>query len=317
MNYTTSELALNLPNVPFLMDLTQLYQQFCQLSDQRCRRGVRYPLAKVLLLALLGKLAGHNKFEQIADWTAAHRVELGQWLDLIRPTAPHACTFSRVLGEGLICEQLEQLVSQHFQAQLASQIPQRGSLTLSIDGKTLRGTIKTGNTQGVHLMAAYLPKQGVVLAQVAVGTKTNEITAAPRLLSSLDLRGIVVSGDAMQAQKGLSVQIVAAGGDYLWLVKANQKGLLGEISQLFEPLEWGAGFGPVALEFASFVEYSTGHGRVEKRTITVSSELAGYSYWPHLAQVFKLEREWLELATDQVKSEVRYGITSLPSLVAK
>lgn len=59
-----------------------------------------------------------------------------------------------------------------------------------------------------------------------------------------------------------------------------------------------------------------GYGRVEKRPIWVSSELAGYSYWPHLAQVFKLEREWLELATDELKREVRYGLSSLPREVA-
>ena len=165
-------------------------------------------------------------------------------------------------------------------------------------------------------MAAYLPKQGVVLAQIEVGAKTNEITAAPKLLKMVNLSGIVVTGDAMQAQKELSVQIVRDGGDYLWLVKANQAGLLGEIEQLFEPLEWGPGFSEPPLQREQQQTYDQGHGRVEKRTIWVSSELAEYSYWPHLSQVFKLEREWLELATDQEKREVRYGISSLSRDVA-
>ena len=165
-------------------------------------------------------------------------------------------------------------------------------------------------------MAAYVPSQGLVLVQLAVGSKTNEISAAPKLVKLIDLRGTVVTGDAMQAQRNLSVQVVGQGGDFLWLVKANQKGLLGEIAQLFEPLEWGKGFSPPPLAVQTYTQYSHGHARSEKRTIWVSSELCGYSYWPHLAQVFKLEREWLEWGGDDIKSEVRYGITSLPASVA-
>ncbi len=231
---------------------------------------------------------------------------------------PHPATLSRVLGDKVECRELEQIISDYFKRQLSGpgQLAARGTITMSIDGKTLRGTIPAGATQGVHLMAAYLPGQGIVVAQVEVGAKTNEITAAPRLLKMVDLRGVVVTGDAMQAQKALSVQVVADGGDYLWLVKANQQDLLGEIQQLFEPLEWGAGFSSPPLQIESHVEYSYDHGRGEKRSIEVSSELAGYSYWPHLAQVFKLEREWWAGGSDEIKREVRYGITSLQREVA-
>jgi hypothetical protein len=120
----------------------------------------------------------------------------------------------------------------------------------------------------------------------------------------------------MQAQRELSVQVVGDGGDFLWLLKANQKGLLGEIEQLFEPLVWGKGFNEPPLAITTYTQYSHGHARSEKRTIWASSELCGYSYWPHLAQVFKLEREWLVWGSDDIKSEVRYGITSLPQAVA-
>jgi predicted transposase YbfD/YdcC len=132
------------------------------------------------------------------------------------------------------------------------------------------------------------------------------------------LRGIVVTGDAMQAQKELSVQVVTDGGDYLWLVKANQAGLLGEIARLFEPIEWGSGLSEPELEIQSHLTYDHAHARTEKRTMWVSSELASYSYWPHLSQVFNLEREWVawEAGEIKVKSEVRYGITSLSGEVA-
>lgn len=317
MKYNTIALALKLPDIAFVVDLQALYEKFGQLTDHRCPRGVRYSLPALALLVLLAKFAGQDNLEEIADWAKAHKLELTQLLDLPRIAMPHPATLSRVLGGKVERSELEKVISDHFKHHLLSgQLPTRGSLTLSIDGKTLRGTIPAGARQGVHLMAAYLPQQGVVLAQVEVGAKTNEITAAPQLLKMVDLRGVVVTGDAMQAQKGLSVQVVADGGDYLWLVKANQKDLLGEIVQLFEPLDWGSGFSPPPLAIASRVEYSHDHARSEKRTIWTSSELVGYSYWPHLGQVFKLEREWWEWGKEELKREVRYGITSLPQEVA-
>jgi predicted transposase YbfD/YdcC len=137
-------------------------------------------------------------------------------------------------------------------------------------------------------------------------------------LKMVGLRGVVVTGDAMQAQKELSVQVVTDGGDYLWLVKANQAGLLGEIARLFEPIEWGSGLSEPELEIQSHLTYDHAHARTEKRTMWVSSELAAYSYWPHLSQVFNLERAWVawEAGEIKVKSEVRYGITSLSGEVA-
>jgi DDE family transposase len=111
------------------------------------------------------------------------------------------------------------------------------SVQVSIDGKSLHGSIGCGQTQGVHLLGAFVPEQGWVLMQVEVDGKENEITAAPWLLKSLDLRGKVVSGDAMFTQRELWVQIVDSGGDYLWLVKDNQPQLLDDISTVFEPDE--------------------------------------------------------------------------------
>jgi predicted transposase YbfD/YdcC len=318
MNYNTLALALSLPQVAFIVDLQALYEKLCQLSDHRHRRGIRYSLPVLALIALLAKFAGHDSFQAIADWAKAHQSELAQLLGFKRVGMPHPVTFSRVLGDKLEHDKLEKVISEYFKQHLSGEIPARGSLTLSIDGKTLRGTIPVGAKHGVHLMAAYLPQKGIVLAQVAVGAKTNEITAAPQLLKMVDLRGVVVTGDAMQAQKELSVQVVTDGGDYLWLVKANQAGLLGEIEQLFEPIEWGPGFSEPELEIQSHVTYDHAHARSEKRTMWVSSELSSYSYWPHLAQVFKLEREWVEWEEGEikVKSEVRYGITSLSGEVA-
>ena len=104
-----------------------------------------------------------------------------------------------MLGHAMSPEEDEGVLSQFFAAEKPSKSPRRGSIQVCLDGKTLRGTIPAGQSHGVHLMAAYLPEQGVVLMQVQVGEKTNEITTAPKVVQALDLRGVVATGDAMQA----------------------------------------------------------------------------------------------------------------------
>jgi predicted transposase YbfD/YdcC len=185
---------------------------------------------------------------------------------------------------------------------------------LAVDGKTLCGTIAQGATQGVHLGAAYLPEQGVVLAQLAVDCKENEIVVVPTLLAQLDLKGMVVVGDAMQAQRNLSAQVLTDGGDDAWFVKENQPTLLAEIEELFVAPPIAPGHSAPARDFRTVRTVEKGHGRLEERELTASSLLVGYSDWPGLAQVFKVER-----TAQQGKKrlhEVRYGLTSLPARVA-
>ena len=167
-------------------------------------------------------------------------------------------------------EEVEAAVSQFFQQRKPRKAPKRGSIQVCLDGKTLRGTIPAGQTQGVHLMAAYLPAQGVVLMQMEVGEKTNEITVAPKVVQTLDLRGVVVTGDAMQAQRKLSAQIVEAHGDYVWTAKDNQPELREEIALLFAPVPRRPGWSVPPTDFQQATTFNKGHGRLEKRTITVA-----------------------------------------------
>jgi predicted transposase YbfD/YdcC len=164
-------------------------------------------------------------------------------------------------------------------------------------------------------MAAYQPEQGVVLMQLQVGDQTNEITTAPKVIQALDLRGVVVTGDAMQAQRELSVQIVEAHGDYVWIAKDNQPEMHEEIALLFQPQQSRPGWSAVPMGFRNATTWNKGHGRLEQRTITVSSLLAGYSTFPYLAQVFRLE-SWAQLPGGRSRHEIRYGLTSLPAAVA-
>ena len=177
------------------------------------------------------------------------------------------------------------------------------------------GQFRWAKERRVHLLAAYVPEHGVVLAQVQVNGAFDEPWPSPKLLACLDLRGIVVSGDALFAHRDLSLQIVQAHGDYLWVVKANQEGLYDEIQTLFEPVVTRPGWSAPPMDFRTAQTVEKGHGRLEKRRITVSSLLADYSQWPQAAQVFKLESQRTD-ALGRTQQEVRYGITSLPAELA-
>ena len=182
----------------------------------------------------MAKLAGEDRLTGISEWVWHRKEALAKGLGLRRCQAPHRTTYSRIFGEMLDVEEFEEAMGGFF-----ASVPADGQLVQvtidgkAFDGKALRGSITVGQTQGVHLMAAYLPGEGMVLAQVEVEGKENEIKAAPRLLEAIDLRRKVVSGDAMLAQRQLSAQVVESVGEYVWIVKKNQPQLREGIATLF------------------------------------------------------------------------------------
>lgn len=317
MHSTTLPGSLQLPaDVPFAFSLDALFVRLQTLVDQRDPRGVRYPLAPLLTLAVCAKLAGASRVEALADWARFRAAELATLFGLARPTMPHARTWGRIFAHAVDPVAFDRLLGDFFHDLLhTDDVPPRGSSILAVDGKTMRGTIPLGATQGVHLVAAYLPQTGVVVAQLAVDCKANEIVVVPTLLAQLDLTGVVVTGDAMQTQRALSIQIVEAGGDYLWFVKDNQPTLRQDIERLFAPEVIAPSCGPVPDDFTTARTVEQQHGRLDERVITVSSLLKDYTPWPYLEQVFKLERSVTD-GLGRMHHDVRYGVTSLPAHVA-
>ena len=316
MHDTTLPFRFDVPKeLPFAFSLTALAEHLAPLVDQRKRRGVRYPLVPLLLTALLAKLAGYSRLEQISHWAQLRATELTALFGLSRPTMPHQSTWSRLFAHAIDLDAFEHLLTSFFLAQRhSSELPERGSIVLALDGKTLRGTIPAGHSRGVHLLAAYLPEQGIVLAQAPVERKENEIVVAPTLLARLPLAGVVVVGDALHAQRATCRSIVEANGDYLWFVDKNQPSLRWDISQLFEEPKVEKGWSLPPTDFERARSCESGHGRVEERVLTASRMLVDYTPWPYLQQVFKLERRWWDRNGAHV--EVRYGVTSLPRQVA-
>lgn len=311
MQIRTLSTALNLPNQTLLFDLDELYGVLRGIKDRRGKQGRQYPLAEILLIGVLAKLTGQTSSRAMADWAKLRSQELHHLFHLRHAKMPHYSTWSRIMGQAVDPDELERVLGQFFGRDLAI-VTQPGQRHICLDGKTLRGTIPLGESQGVHLLAAYLPREGVVLAQVQVKTVGNEITAAPALLATLDLRGAVVSGDANFAARPLSEKILRAKGDYLWVIKENQSQMYQDIQLLFTPQQSRPGWSAPPMDFRGAVSEDQGHGRQERRQITVSSLLAGYSLWPGLSQVFQLERSRTN-ALGKMEQETAYGITSLPN----
>ena len=154
-----------------------------------------------------------------------------------------------------------------------------------------------------------MPEEGYVLAQVEVDGKENEISAAPRLLDAIDLRGKVITADAMFTQRQLSAQIVESGGEYVWNVKDNQPQLREDIAILFENESSQTDCLGATIARAETID--KGHGRLERRVLRASSDLNDYLDWPYARQVFKLERRVQHVGDGKITRQISYGITSL------
>lgn len=280
-----------------------LFDALSQIKDPRSRRGVRYPLAVILTVIVLAKLCGETELRGIAQWAQYHAAELSTSFKLERQQMPHWTTYSRVL-QRLGPEELQHIVH------ITNQRLGLAGKQLILDGKTLRGTLMPGQTQGEHLVSLYEPDSRQVVAQVAVSDKQNEIVAARQLLAEAPLTGSVVTGDAMFTQRELSRQVVEAGGDYVWVVKENQPHLFQMIDRLFAEEKVLPGHSPLKTDFRSVSQVTKAHGRIEYRRLTTSCLLNHYAQWPGIQQVFRLERRrQAGLAT--ADTTIGYGITSL------
>lgn len=307
MDYNQVSLTQGISETGLIYDLGSLYDYFEQVTDPRDGRGKQYRLSELLITMFLAKMAGQQNPSQIAEWVAHRVVELTGMKLLKRAKAASHMTYRRVSQETVDVEQLEQLVRKYQQSSLEG----GEELVLSVDGKTVRGTIRAGETRGVHLLAVYAPGQGLVLAQVAVGRKENEIKQAPQLLTQIGLSGTIVLGDAMQTQRDLSEQIVEAGGDFIWKVKGNQSRTEWAIQRLFvqEVCQMKKGQ-PLSNHCQHTQTVNKGHGRIEKRVLLTSPQLNDYLDWPAVAQAFRLETQ-VQFPNGKSTRQVVYGLTSL------
>lgn len=221
---------------------------------------------------------------------------------------PHHNTLRRVFQEILDETAFNRLMQDYQQNQAGA------GEQLAIDGKSLRGTRLAEEKPADHVLSVYDVQAQGVLAQAAVDRKENEIVVAPKALAQVAIADKIITGDAMHAQRALSAQIVARGGDYLWVVKENQERLYQDLERLFAPDQPKPGFGKIPTDFLQAETVNKGHGRIEQRRIQTSVMLNDEVDWPALGQVYRLERRFTWLRQGQAiktSQQVEYGITSL------
>jgi predicted transposase YbfD/YdcC len=302
--------------------LETLPEAFARIPDPRRKQGRRYSVAAILSLAVVAILANHTSVLAMAEWAERQTRHVRRALGFERATTPHQTTIQRLLAR-LDPAAVAAAVERVFEPGVPGEVRPRGSQGVALDGKAQRGRLRHGATptHPIHAVSAFCHDLGGVLAQLVVDAQQQEaeLTVAPEAIGQIDWQGRVLTGDALYCQQALCTQVVEAGGDYLLIAKDNQPTLLADIVQLFAPLtaEERARTGvhtlqPLSIQTARTVE--KGHGRLEERVLRVSSELAGYSAWPYLAQVFEYTRTWTSKGS--TKQQVRYGITSLPAEVS-
>jgi hypothetical protein len=208
------------------IDALSVYHAFEQLTDGRHKRGVRYSVALVLTLIVLGKVTGMTTLTAIAEWVRWRADWLRQVLPGARAQFPCVATYSNVL-RAVDAEQVTQVLAtlltrleaeRRCEAEpsrlLAQPTEQERHLQVAFDGKTLRGTLAhaTPDQRSQHLVALYETQTGVVLAHQAVPDKANEITLEATLLTPTQVQGRIVTADAMHTQKTCCADIHRFGG---------------------------------------------------------------------------------------------------------
>ena len=319
-----------------------------QVKDPRRTQGKRFSLTSILLLALAAILSNHLSELAIAEWGAGQSEEIKKALGFKNGVTPHQSTIHRLFRR-VNAEEVETAFRHIFLQLVNSKQEKRGDCAVSIDGKAQRGRLKFEEKNGypVHAVSLVDHRTGIVLTQGHVEKtdvepkgepldvettsklteeqeqeeqeekkQKSELAVASRLIEHIDWKGKVLTGDALYCQRCLCATLRQAGGDYLFLVKGNQPQLFDDLRLLFAPLSPAkrAGEGVLRLPEQHAQTTEKAHGRLDMRSIRVSSELKGYSDWPGLEQVFEIRRCWQ--AKGVWKEAVRYGVTSLPAPIA-
>src|SRR5450432_538294 len=259
-----------------ISETTSFLHHFSGLPDHRQAGKVDYPLAEVLLLILLAVLAGAEAFTDIARFGERK-------IELLRRFRPYV--------NGTPAE------------------------VIAIDGKTSRRSYQTkGSKEAIHMVSAFAARQRIVLGQVKVSEKSNEIVAIPALLDMMLIEGAVVTIDAMDCQRDIATKIIEKKADYIVALKGNQ-GTLREDVEVFVDEQKALKYADTTISTHETVDAD--HGRIETRNYTVIHDvdwLQARHQWPGLKAVVVVESR--REINGKITSETRFYITSLVMLAA-
>ena len=282
-------------------------RHFKDLRDPRQLGKVTYPLDEVLLLCLLAVLAGAECFTEIALFGTKKLALLRRFRPFKDGTPAHDH-----LGDILATLDAGQFQS-CFVAWVAA-VAGVPAAVVAIDGKTVRRSARKGGKAAIHMVSAFAARQRLVLGQVKVAEKSNEIVAIPKLLDMLAIDGAIVTIDAMGCQRDIAQKVIDKKADYVLALKGNQ-GSLKEDVELFVAEQKAKGFADTRISQDTTVDGD--HGRIETRTTTVIHDvkwLQERHNWPGLKAVVIVESS--REISGKIERETRTYITSLVLLAS-
>jgi predicted transposase YbfD/YdcC len=293
-----------MPNTPTI----SLLEAFEELNDPRARECA-FQLEELLLAAICAVISGAESWTSVVEWSEMKLDWLRQHLPFANGVASHD-TFGRVFSL-LDAQQFEAC----FMRWICGLSPSLSGQHLAIDGKCVRGS-HNGKQSAIHLVSAWSSSTGLTLGQVKTADKSNEITAIPALLRALDIKGSIITIDAMGCQRDIAAQIVESGADYVLGVKDNQPGLADAVKLWFD----AADAGKLDRPYWDNIETEKDHGRIETRRCLVTNDVAWLreqnQHWSGLQSLIMIEsrREIIgRNSTGHASVERRYYISSLPA----
>lgn len=284
-----------------------ILQEFERLEEPRSKREPKHLLIDIVAIVILATLSGADNMVAVETYGKAKQKWLETFLELPHGIPSHD-TFSRVLA-------LIDPVQMHecFNSWIKHLSEKLELNVISIDGKTARGSYdRNKELKALHTVSAWASEHHLVLAQQAVESKSNEITAIPELLNLLDISGAIITLDAMGTQRNIAAQIIEQKGDYILALKGNQGNLHKKVVAFFQQAQLNNWEG---IDYSYSEKIEAGHHRIEHRQVWVVGleqlpELSESKKWKGLTSVVMVKRErklWKKRTT-----EVCFYLTSLP-----
>lgn len=275
----------------------KLLDFFEDLEDPRRDKCKKHLLLDIIAISVCGVICGCEAWEEIEEYGKVKYDWLKTFLPLPNGIPSHD-TFNRVFSN--LCPANFERCFGEWVASLSTLL--EGEV-VAIDGKTIRGA-KVNGVSPIHMVSAWACESNLVLGQIKVGEKTNEITAIPNLLEALALEGTTVTIDAMGCQTQIAQKIIDVQANYVLAVKGNQPELLENIEDEFRFNK--------AMDKSVDVDY--GHGRIETRTCSVVSDfihMENPEKWANLKSVVRIESIREFKTTGKIETATRYYISSL------
>lgn len=310
-NEETAKASQTKPPLCTATDADSIQQQweshFAELDDPRGSQGIEHPFLSIVMIAILAVIGGATGWEDIETYAESHE----DWLSTLfwLPNGvPHADTYRR-LFERIAPEALERC----FLGWVKQIVEGSGAQVIPIDGKTIKGSYdRNAKQSALHVVSAWASEHRLLLGQVKVASKSNEITAIPALLKLLDISGCIITLDAMGTQKEIAREIIGHRADYVLCLKANHPTLWAEVKAWFEQAEVANFEG---LEHSYDARVESGHHRREHRhvwavPVVVMGDLHQIEQWVGLKTIVMVKR--VRHLWNKTTRETTVYLTSLP-----